>query len=96
VAPLQVLITEVGKGKATVKVLWQGKPLENSEVVVAGESSDEAVKTDKTGTAEVKLPRDAEVVGVRASHIDSKGGEHDGKKYSSARSYATTVFRISK
>lgn len=91
VQPLQLLVTAVKKGEATVKVIWQGKALKGAEVAVVGVKSETPIKTDARGEATVKLP-DAKKVGIRARHVEEKAGDHDGKKYSSTRHYATTVF----
>lgn len=94
-APLQVVVTDVSKEKATVKVLWQGKPLAGADVAVAGEDAKSAVKTEKDGTATVMLPKEHDgLVGIRAGHLEERAGEHDGKKYDQVRTYATTVFAV--
>lgn len=93
--PLQALVTEVKGGKATVKVLWQGKPLKDAEVALTGEKT-EPVHTDEAGTATLSLAdaRAGTKVGVRARHVENKPGEHDGTKYAEVRHYSTTVFSV--
>ena len=89
VLPLQIVLVET-KVAVRVQVLWQGKPLAGSEVVAVWGEKSEPVKTDEKGIAQLKAA-EAGPIAVRASHIETKKGTHDGKAYASVRYYATLV-----
>ena len=79
-------------------VLWEGQPKAGVEVNVSvdGNSEDaepQKFKTDAAGKITVKAD-DAGLVAVLANFYDAtKGGELNGKKYTSAAQYATLTFR---
>ena len=83
------------RGKDTFLVLWQGKPLADADVVILSPGKEKSVecKTDKQGEFKVGQSEKG-VYGIRVRHIESKEGEHLGKKYQSVRHYATYVFEI--
>jgi hypothetical protein len=90
--PLEVA-AEGGAGKVRFRVLAAGKPLADAEAtVMLPEGGKKAVKTDKDGyTPEFS---GAGRYGVYAKQVEAKPGEHAGKKYDEARSYATLVCDI--
>jgi hypothetical protein len=91
--PLEVVAAE---GNA-VRVLWHGKPLAGAEVAVLGPGKEKAVegKTDEDGRFRLgDAPPGPGVYGVRARHVEDKSGEHEGKKYTSVRHYATFTFAV--
>ncbi len=78
--------------KPTVRVLWQGKPLEGAEVaVLLSDRKGPEGKTDKAGLFSLdKVPLGG-LIGIRARHEEKKQGELEGKKYQSIRHYATLL-----
>lgn len=75
------------------RVLWQGKPLADAEVVVVPPGDDAKTaerKTDKDGLFDLGFSKPG-VYGLRARHVEAKKGEHDGKEYKEVRHYATFV-----
>src|SRR5262249_57963093 len=91
--PLQVVPVK-GEG-LRFRVLWQGKPLPDAEVValVPGKDSTPPAKTDAQGQVEVPHGG-AGLYGIRARHIEKKKGTLDGKDYAEARHYSTPVVRV--
>jgi len=80
--------------KLTLRVLWQGKPLEGAEVVVLGlEGKESEGKTDKDGLFALEKMPSGRLVGIRARHEEKKQGELEGKKYQSIRHYATLTVK---
>ncbi len=82
-------------GKTKFQVLAAGKPVPELEVtVMLPDSAKKAVKTDKEGfTPEFA---GSGRFGVIAKRIETKAGEHAGKKFDEARTYATLVCDIEK
>jgi uncharacterized GH25 family protein len=83
------------KDRPAVRVLWQGKPVADAEVVllVPGQEKPVEGKTDNNGEfALPPFPDKAGVYAFRARHVEKKEGEHDGKKYKEVRHYATLTF----
>ena len=77
-------------GKTRFQVLADGKPAPELEVtVILPGGSKKAEKTDKEGFT----PAYAESgrYGVYAKFVETKAGEHAGKKYDEVRNYATLV-----
>ncbi|MCE9563763.1 MAG: DUF4198 domain-containing protein [Planctomycetes bacterium] len=91
---LEVVATG-GPGKTKFLVLAAGKPVPELEVtVILPDSAKKAVKTDKEGfTPEFA---GSGRFGVIAKRIDTKSGEHAGKKFGEVRTYATLVCDIEK
>jgi hypothetical protein len=92
--PLEV-VREVGGKAPSCRVLWQGKPLADAEVVLLVPGKEEPVtrKADRAGVFALEAPAKSGVYGVRVGHVDKRAGEHGGKKYRSVRHYATLTFR---
>jgi uncharacterized GH25 family protein len=82
------------KDGPAVRVLWEGKPLAGAEVVLYVPGKDEPVKktSDKSGLVPLEQAAKGGLYGVRAVHVQKTKGKHDGKSYSSMRSYATLTF----
>jgi uncharacterized GH25 family protein len=78
----------------TFRVLWNGKPLKDAEVVAVSPESDEPskLKTDSTGTFLTDLSKPG-LYGFRVRHIEPTSGEHDGNPYKEVRHYSTLVVR---
>lgn len=77
------------------QVLFQGKPAAKAEVVILAPGADkgESLTTDDKGevkAAKVLKGRYA----VRARHLETKEGEHGGKRYGEIRHYATLVMDV--
>ncbi len=79
-----------------VRVLWQGKPLADAEVVVMvpGKDKDVTGKTDRDGRFVVEDGKAAGLYGFRVLHNEAKAGEKDGKKFAQIRHYATLVLAV--
>ncbi len=84
-----------GGGKARFQVLAAGKPAADLEVtVMLPDGTKKMVTTDRDGlTPEFEA---SGRFGVIAKTIEAKAGEHGGKKYDEARTYATLVCDIAK
>src|SRR5262249_34831770 len=89
----------------SVEVLWQGKPLRGAGggLVGPGRGRRGTPKTDGAGPVQATQPGETGAArgggglgGAGARHIEEKKGEHDGKKYTSVRSYATLVFAMAR
>lgn len=90
------LVPSFNDAVAVVTVLFKGKPVANSQVVVSGPGLDDFEgETDDKGKAEFE-PVDAGVYSIRARHIDATAGELDGKTYPETRHYVTAAVRIPK
>jgi hypothetical protein len=92
--PLQVV---AGPGSA-VRVLWRGEPLAGAEVSahLPGREKPLEGKTGSDGTFNLAMPVavDRGIVAIRASHVEETAGELDGKKYKSAKHYATFTINL--
>ena len=87
--PLEVLPIYTG-GKIAFQVLATGKPVADAEVTVTGpDDKKEKVKTGPTGITQGFAGEGR--FAVFAKNVEAKEGEHDGKKYSEIRHYATLV-----
>lgn len=87
-------VVAVGEpGKTRFQVLAEGKPVPEAEygVMVPGESK-KSGKTNAEGYTETFAATGR--YGVHAKHSVAKPGEHNGKKYEEARTYATLVVDI--
>lgn len=83
----------VAKSPDEFLLIFDGKPVAGAEVIVLqpGDKSS-TVKTDNEGR--VKVPVAAEGwYGLRSRNIESKAGDHGGKKYDEIRHYTTVVFK---
>src|SRR5207249_1584817 len=90
--PLEIVPS---KGDGAVRVLWQGKPLADAEMILLVPGQKEIVgKTDSEGR--YVLPRDTAgkpgLYALRTRHVEKKAGEHDGKKYKEVRHFASMTF----
>jgi hypothetical protein len=94
---LEIIPTGTPNGPAA-RVLWQGKPLAGAEVVVLAPGGDKEDKAEPLQTGDdgsVALPAGKPGwYGIRAKHTIKEDGEHDGKKYTSRRIYATLVVQL--
>jgi uncharacterized GH25 family protein len=85
------------KDGPAVKVLWEGKPLADAEVVLYVPGIDKTVerKTDADGMVKVEKPTKNGLYGVRASHTVKKSGKLGDQEYAVQRSYCSLTARIS-
>jgi hypothetical protein len=91
--PLDVVLID---GKAKARVLYQGKPVADAEVVVRAPGADEVErKTDKDGLVALDKPAAGGLYALRARHVVAKEGEEGGKKYKEVRYYCTSTFPVS-
>jgi hypothetical protein len=85
----------VSVGGPDFKVLWEGKPLADAEVIVVapGEDKPKELKTDKNGMVGVQFIKNG-VHGLRARFVQAKAGEQDGRAYKEVRTYSTYVMNV--
>ncbi|HYT94305.1 MAG TPA: DUF3386 family protein, partial [Gemmataceae bacterium] len=90
---LQIIPVE---GISRARVLWQGKPLRDAEVIVRAPGQDKEVerRTNEEGIVSLDKATAAGIYGIRARHSEMKAGEEGGKKYKEVRHYATLTFRV--
>jgi uncharacterized GH25 family protein len=74
------------------QVLWNGQPLADAEVVIAGDDSAPR-KTDAKGLFNASTEKPG-TYGFRVRHIEPKSGEHAGKAYKEVRHYSTYVVHV--
>lgn len=81
--------------KSQLEVLWQGKPIKDSEVIVIDPSGKEhdVVKTDDQGKVTVDLSKPG-LYSIRAKLVVEDKGELNGKKYEKANHYSTLTLRV--
>lgn len=91
--PLEI-VPRFEDGKIVAKALWRGKPSAEGDFSVSFDGSDEIKgQTDKNGEFSFVLPA-GKLASVRVRHVENSAGEADGKKYDSARHYATLTFAL--
>ena len=92
--PMQVVPHLVGE-KSQVEVLWKGKPLAGSEVIVidpAGKEHD-AVKTDEGGRVAVAMSKPG-LYSIRAKWVADEKGREGDKSFEKANHYSTLTLRV--
>lgn len=91
--PCDRLPLEIVRAGTGFRVLWQGKPLPNAEVVIVPPGQEKSVerKTDAEGRFAIE-PFKPGLYGIRARHSENQAGTQDGKKYQGVRHYATLAF----
>jgi uncharacterized GH25 family protein len=94
--PLEIVPVLPKRGAPQLRVLWQGKPLADAQVVLQVPGSEESVevKTDKDGMFPLSEPNKGGLYGIRVGHKEERKGALDGKKYKEIRHYATLVLAI--
>jgi N-acetylneuraminic acid mutarotase len=87
--PLEIVPTLEGS-TAAIGVRWQGQAVKDAEVVVVGPGLKQEVQgtTDEKGVFRCPLA-DPGGYSVRARHVETTAGEHEGKSYRSIRHYTT-------
>jgi uncharacterized GH25 family protein len=92
--PLDIVPTR--NAPLACRVLWHGKPLPETEVVllVPGQRKPVTRTTDKNGMVELPSPKEAGLYGIRARQVAKKAGELEGKKYSEVRHYTTLTLSV--
>jgi hypothetical protein len=90
-AALKLEVVPVPGKEPAARVLWEGKALPEAAVVLYVPGKDKAVETkaDKDGLVKLERAKKGGIYGVRAFHEEKQKGTHDGKAYSSMRSYST-------
>jgi N-acetylneuraminic acid mutarotase len=84
------LVPVAEKGSIRFKLLGRGKPVADADVTVLKPDRTKAkVKTGKDGLTEAV--EGSGRYGAWARYTEAKPGEHDGKKYTEVRHYATLV-----
>jgi hypothetical protein len=91
--PLDIVLI---KGKPKARLLWQGKPVADAEVVMQAPGTGEEleVKTDEDGVFVLVRPKSDGLYALRARHVVAKEGEEGGKKYKEVRYYCTLTFPV--
>ncbi len=91
--PLEIVPIE---GKAMARVLYEGKPVADAEVVVTtpGKAEPTEYKTGADGTFKLARPEGDGLYAIRARHVLARAGEAGGKKYKEVRYYATLTFAV--
>ena len=87
------IVTVTESGKTRFRLLAQGKPVADAEgSILLPDDKKEKLKTDNDGyTPAFEAPGR---YAVWLKNIETKAGEHDGKKYEEVRHYATLVADI--
>jgi uncharacterized GH25 family protein len=92
--PLEIVPIE---GKGMARVLYEGKPVADAEVVVMAPGKAESVerKTGADGTFKLDRPEANGLYAIRARHVLPEAGKEGGKSYKEMRYYATLTFPVS-
>jgi N-acetylneuraminic acid mutarotase len=87
--PFEV-VAKIDDSGMALKVLWQGEPAAGETVTIEGPGLSAKIEgtTDDKGVFHVRLPN-AGLYSIRAKHVETRAGEHDGKAYKSVRHYTT-------
>jgi N-acetylneuraminic acid mutarotase len=77
-----------------LRVTWQSEPVAGATVTVTGPGipSPWEATTDENGNYRCELPQSG-LYSIRARHIETTAGEHEGKAYKSVRHYSTLSLR---
>ncbi len=91
----KLLLEIVTQGEGRFQVLFGGKLLAETEVVVLMSPTEgtETLKSNAKGEIKTRSAGAGQYV-LRARHLEKKAGEHDGKKYQEIRHYATLVVQV--
>jgi uncharacterized GH25 family protein len=91
--PLDV-VPEISGGQCVLQVLFEGKPVAGSEVVLLDpEGNEQTKKTDESGKVTVDGTKPG-LHSIRAKWVVEKAGEHEGKKYAQVNHYSTLALRV--
>lgn len=90
------IVPQLDDSGVAFKVLWQGKPQTGDTVTIEGPGLREKVEgtTDEKGLFHSRLP-EAGLYSIRARHVETAAGEHDGKAYASVRNFTTLALPYS-
>ena len=93
-APLSIQVDPTPAG-FTSTVVWNGKPVQNAELVVLFPEGDAVErKTNDRGQVEIATKTKGRFA-IRARHVEpGKTGERNGKKYAEVRHYATLTLSL--
>jgi uncharacterized GH25 family protein len=91
--PLEIIPIE---GKAMARVLYEGKPVADAEVVIVtpGRAAPVERRTAADGTFQLDRPAADGLCAIRARHVLARAGEEGGKKFNEVRYYATLTFSV--
>jgi N-acetylneuraminic acid mutarotase len=92
ILPLEIVPAAADK-QVELTVLWNGKPLADAPLVVAGAGLDLEAKTNAQGRLVVQ-PTSAGLLSARAKHVVSEAGKADDKAYDSIRHYSTLTVPV--
>ena len=87
------IVPQVKQGMLQLQVLYKGKPVEGSQVIVApptGEAKE--LKTNDKGVAALQVAKGR--YEIRARRIDKQPGELEKKKYDESRFYCTLTLHV--
>lgn len=88
--PIEIMVSRHSSSEAKAKVLWNGKPLADAEVIYGCQKAKESTtKTDSKGEAVLSGILPNKTLFVRSFAAEKKSGEFEGKKFDSVRHYAT-------
>ncbi len=88
--PIEIFASRHSNTEVKIKVLWNGKPAPEAEVVYGCQKAKETTtKTDSKGEAVLAGILPNKVLFVRSFAAEAKKGELNGKKYETIRHYAT-------
>jgi N-acetylneuraminic acid mutarotase/uncharacterized GH25 family protein len=92
--PLEIVLNQKGK-QVELTVYWQGKPLSDAVIVVAGSGIEQAEgKTDAQGHFTIE-PQKSGLLAVRVKHVENESGKFDDKAYNSVRHWTTLTVPVS-
>lgn len=91
----KLVLEIVPQGAEAFQVLFAGEPVADAEVVVLGPAAEskETLKTDAKGKFKLRSATPG-LYGIRTRYVETKAGDHEGKKYEEVRHYATLVFGV--
>jgi hypothetical protein len=88
------VVPEISGGQCVLQVLFEGKPVAGSEVVLLDpEGNEQTKKTDESGKVTVEGAKPG-LHSIRAKWVVKQDGEHEGKKYSQVNHYSTLALRV--
>ena len=93
--PLDIVVT-LQKGKCLGKVLWHGKPARGAQVIIHAPGQRRVkIESADYGKFAFAAPTENGLITIRARVVENKAGTYQGKKYKSAKHYATFTIPVS-
>lgn len=88
--PIEIMVSRHSSSEVKAKVLWNGKPLADAEVIYGCQKAKEfTTKTDAKGESILSGILPNKTLFVRSFASEQKSGEFEGKKFDLIRHYAT-------